>query len=35
MRALVQMLHDAGAAEVHARISSPPVAAVLLRDRHG
>jgi amidophosphoribosyltransferase len=25
MRALVQMLHDAGAAEVHARISSPPV----------
>ena len=25
MRALVQMLHEAGAAEVHVRISSPPV----------
>ena len=35
-RQLVQMLFDAGAAEVHVRISSPPGRlAVLLRDRHG
>ena len=35
-RQLVAMLFDAGAAEVHVRISSPPiVVALLLRHRHG
>ena len=36
MQQLIAMLFDAGAAEVHVRISSPPVVSpVLLRDRHG
>ena len=34
-RSVIRMLREAGAAEVHLRISSPPVAlALLLRDRH-